>query len=109
MKDKINGRTPEEIKKGLECALANRCDWRDCPYSNPDDEFCGCINKNRIDTLDYIQQLERERDAAVDHIARECRTCAHFNMDNPKRMHCELYDGCRVSCDWQWRGVQEVE
>lgn len=51
--NKINGRTLEEIKKGLECCInpdIRAC--RECPYDN-----VGCITKN-ADTLALIQQLE---------------------------------------------------
>ena len=61
MSDKINGRTPEEIKKGLECCnVKNSC--FECPYRSDDRK---CPKHVAIDTLDLIQQLERERDAAV--------------------------------------------
>lgn len=71
MTDKINGRTPEEIKKGLEyCSgMHDHSYCRECPYSEDD-----CDEMTR-DALAYIQQLEaerdqykRERDAAVEDI-----------------------------------------
>ena len=52
MADKINGRTPEEIKKGLEtCAAAQGC--RNCPYSGT-----RCVVEVSNDALAYIRQLE---------------------------------------------------
>lgn len=57
--DKINGKTPKEIKRGLECW---NCDC--CSYSranNDGEARCGDVE---IDALAYIQQLERERDEA---------------------------------------------
>lgn len=68
---KINGRTPEEIKKGLECHNCGKC-----VYNQSGDFYCEQVD---VDALAYIQQLEdlfrdltkkveqleRERDAAV--------------------------------------------
>lgn len=64
----INGRTPDEIKKGLECCIANngRAVCGKCPYSRDGGPYLGCMYINSKDTLAYIQQLERERDAAVE-------------------------------------------
>lgn len=61
MNDKINGRTPEEIKKGLElCAKCSTFCSHVCPYY----ELVECGAAVKIDTLALIQQLERERDEA---------------------------------------------
>lgn len=66
MTDKINGRTPEEIKKGLECCKPvwvdnhwKTCDTK-CPYIEDVDGFCR--EQLIVEALAYIQQLERERD-----------------------------------------------
>lgn len=51
----INGRTPEEIKKGLECCSVVACG--SCPY----EYYCNLENgyvKISNDALAYIQQLE---------------------------------------------------
>lgn len=79
MNNKINGRTPEEIKKGLELCIGNSDLSEDycekCPYI-PD---ASCRDTLEIDALALIQrlehswdelfetakQLERERNAAV--------------------------------------------
>lgn len=67
MDNTINGRTPEEIKRGLECCNAFNACLR-CPYEKIVDteHGWGCVVIRNADTLAYIQQLERERDAAVD-------------------------------------------
>jgi hypothetical protein len=62
MTETINGRTPEEIKKGLECCQGMPCKCWECPYDLNDGADCsGTPNE---DALAYIQQLERERDEA---------------------------------------------
>ena len=58
MSELINGRTPEEIKKGLECCMyEDGC--KRCPYQG---EKCTIAASG--DALALIQQLERERDEA---------------------------------------------
>ena len=45
-------KTPDEIKKGLECCTHGTCN--SCPYVED-----GCTsNREKIDALEYIQQLE---------------------------------------------------
>ena len=136
--DKINGRTPEEIKKGLEC-----CDVKhscfECPYRSDD---MNCCEQLAIDTLALIQQLirerdearndldtinyantelhsayeamKRERDAAVKDIPHTCSLCAN----EPNKWLYEEYPRMNNICwtciannadNWKWRGVQEVE
>ena len=103
----INGRTPEEIKKGLECCTSDRMDSCDeCPYQG---RPCNDI-ENLKDALAYIQQLERGRDAAVAdmtelmQLAQFCRHCKHLTEDG----ECTFDFAANKDepwC-WQWRGVQ---
>ena len=123
----INGRTLEEIKKGLEC-----CDVKhscfECPYRSDD---MNCCEQPAIDTLALIQQLirerdearndldtinyantelhsayeamKRERDAAVEdmkHMHLACETCIHYTPGY-------FCPGCRSRSNWQWRGVPQ--
>ena len=125
--DKINGRTPEEIKKGLECrkrwGTSCNLDCSEC------DVFIPGMNGTILasDTLAYIQQLEervvdlnktskeleRERDAAVEdmtelmQLAQFCRHCKHLTEDGECTFNFAVNKG-EPWC-WQWRGVQEVE
>lgn len=52
MNNTINGRAPDEIKRGLKCCAYATCNG--CPYA---EDGCG-TNQEMIDALDYIQQLE---------------------------------------------------
>ena len=54
MSIKINGRTPEEIKKGLECCAEYGNCSEGCPYNPIKD----CGHDLYSDALAYIQQLE---------------------------------------------------
>lgn len=68
-------KTPDEIKKGLECCPGQYfgVSCGKCLYSN-DGVYCG-ENGVRImkDALEYIEQLERERDAAVKDLKAACK------------------------------------
>lgn len=109
MDNTINGRTPEEIKKGLECCIAHTsCDI--CPYLGTNN----CMSVNTADAIAYIQQLERERDAAVERLHGWCEVCVHWGNEDS----IAFCDGCthnypfehetNFTDRWQWRGVQEV-
>ena len=112
MKDKINGRTPEEIKNGLDCCINWGTGCTECPYDNlPPDE---CVAVMKSDNLEYIQQLERERDVLMESLMDSgylCSTCAHDGCDveDEPCKSCEPING-RLASNWQWRGVpEEVE
>lgn len=47
-------RTPEEIKKGLECCSRSGSCPQECPYY--DVQSCGSVSK--LDALAYVQKLE---------------------------------------------------
>ena len=55
-------KTPEEIRKALECCSKAEdyvdCMWLDCPYAIKDGYNCVCENKMGKDALEYIEILE---------------------------------------------------
>ena len=63
-------KTPDEIKKGLECCSGVGNCFGECPYyiGNTNIE---CIRNKNADALAYIQQLEAENEA-YKHAARKC-------------------------------------
>jgi hypothetical protein len=120
-------KTPDEIKKGLKfCHSVGRVlqpeSWCEkvCPYM---DEKYGCGQDYlHADALSYIQQLERERDAAVAGIGRSrCDACKHKILDDSmQELSCMANDYDCNSCDeecrckacndgscFEWRGVKE--
>ena len=112
-------KTPEEIKKGLECCLgdthAYHCD--ECPYADDESEVDDGCDDNGIqlleDALAYIQQLEAERDAAVALIPRACAYCKWYGTKHGGfHPDCKNPNGCRnvsgINTGWQWR-VQKEE
>ena len=117
MDNKINGRTPEEIKNGLECCSYSLDYCDKCPYNGMP---CNDLELNR-DALALVQQLERERDAAVEQLKEvdrvdlfRCSHCAHDELCNDGLTSCIDCDKdcpcrtCEKGGNWQWRGV-EVE
>ena len=114
MDNTINGRTPEEIKRGLECCKPVWVDnhWKTCDVECPYIEDVGgfCREQLMVEALAYIQQLERERDAAVDEIFKTCSNCKHEKLGYgvgpcpPIEEYVKMID----CSNWQWRGVQEV-
>ena len=94
-------KTPEDIKKGLECCAEDGNCSAGCPY-NP---IRDCGNALYSDALAYIQQLERERNVAVARLARfrKCIDCAHYGDVVKNNAICE---GCEFGSEWQWRGVK---
>ena len=62
-------KTPEEIKKGLECcsdAYEFDGDCIECPYK--DEQWC--VDKLKIDALAYIQQLENQIGELAEKVAQ---------------------------------------
>lgn len=52
-------KTPDEIKKGIECCNSTHYDaCPDCPYKGECDAVFSCIRRKSEDTTAYIQQLE---------------------------------------------------
>ena len=107
---KINGRTPEEIKNGLEYCISESvlsCD--ECPYAG---KPCDSMQMLK-DAIAYIQQLECERDAAVEALRGNCLYCANFVplgfIKCTKLGTCKHMPNGGTVDEWQWRGVQEVE
>ena len=122
-------KTPDEIKKGLECCMFGHCSY--CPYSaeygsdcsehlgNDIKEFHQKLESQNAELLTKVEQLEekchlleRERDAAVDDIPRACGYCKWFEVNLGGNMtECHNPNGCRnisgINTGWEWRGVKE--
>ena len=111
-------KTPEEIKKGLECCAAEWAECEECTYCD------GCVMRGGNENLDadalaYIKELEqrlaqveRERDAAVRDVRSLCAT-NYFSGDYCEYCKYREPDGqCFHDCTpyssewgWEWRGV----
>lgn len=97
-------RTPDEIKKGLECCLFGQCGI--CPYS--EEYGCDCSEHLRDDIREYHNHLEAEIDAAVEALKNGdvCDACKHFGtrMDEEPCAWCSS-----LHSNFEWRGVQKEE
>lgn len=113
-------KTPEKIKKGLStCTQSGDCP--NCPYETDCKEHAESGDNLWLgepamaDALAYIQQLERERDAAVADIKQivqdpfgvsGCDFC-EFGYNEEE---CEKRNCCVNRADFEWRGLWiEVE
>ena len=122
-------RTPEEIKKGLECCYSSvepimRCEQ--CPYYGS----IVCKMSLHTDSLALIQQLqeevskyeegydaltkiikrlEAERDAAVSELVGTCQVCRWEGTEKCDSCHfCE--DAWNVhESNWEWSGIKKKE
>ena len=61
---------------------------------------------------DELEQVKAERDAAVESIPHECKTCVYhtvfFNGCTPDHDCTNPDGGCSNNCDrWKWRGQKE--
>ena len=103
-------KTPEEIKKGLNCNNIDHCN--ECPYDGLD-----CAKHVDQDALAYIQQLEerlaqveRERDAAVQTVHGLCLHCKNDSSEKCRNCLFWSFRVYFVSTEtyvdhWEWRGI----
>lgn len=128
-------KTPDEIKKGLECCWKNRSDigvsvCNDCPYLGK--RTGQCKVELGLDTLALIRQLEAERDAAIldmtiaavdacdvckhtELIIDEapCQSCTHILRGGSQNLHGAAYrrrndNGTRPCMADRWRNKQDT-
>lgn len=96
-------RTPDEIKKGLECFAASYADChKECPYK------LDCDGSQILkDALALIQKLEAERDALTEELrnSHSCFACKKFRRNGGE---CCGGSVCMMR-DFEWRGVQKEE
>ena len=103
-------KTPDEIKKGLECCKEDECfgERENCPYT-ADPKLC--VGVMCADALALIQQLETERDALLKYITDStwaaCDICKH-GFDGASVLDCKHIREVGVPC-FEWRGVQKEE
>lgn len=119
-------RTPDEIKKRLEYSFKS-C-WTALEWGDPLGYPQAVVSAYEAlgNALDFIQQLEAERDAAVADVrlaytsyVGACQTCKRVkdqvDCDNPLGCGRCGEEKCKCNtCDndysnWEWRGVQKEE
>lgn len=82
-------KTPDEIKKWLECCTHGTCN--SCPYFGDECDS----DREVIDTLEYIQQLERRIGELTEKVAQlEEAQLKWISVDErPPELPCICYDG----------------
>ena len=118
-------KTPDETKKGLEhCINGTSC--RGCPYCEECAIASDC-NPMQKDVKEYIQQLEEfadrkivelfgkveqleaERDAAVEDGHGSCRSCKYYIKEPNEEPCASCLSAFGNKDNWQWRGVQKED
>ena len=118
-------KSPDEIKKGLECCVDGFSCRTTCPYTTPFFNIEKCTQALAADALALIQQLqaenaekdtrihqlEAERDEAVDLVRKGCFSCKHEGNEiwEEPCNSCRRTGGCENADLWEWRGVQKEE
>ena len=99
-------KTPDEIKKALECCFQNSEQCADCPYYPT-----SCDRELVRDAREYIRQIEAERDALMEYLTDShwaaCDICKH-GVDGVSAMNCAHIREVGVPC-FEWRGLQKEE
>lgn len=114
-------KTPEEIKKGLECYITQNtggCDGipcRDCPHYDPNSAYTITACK---DALAYIRQLEREKAVLLEELSGMDGSCEYCKNAMRIAEPCDEVDfdceACENKCpcgkcqdgsNWQWSGL----
>lgn len=106
--------TPDTIKKGLACHSDEPADcYGNCEYKY-DACFPDCNAQLRKDALAYIQQLEAERNQALEDLRyigklreNNCTFCLFYNHGDGSKecIRCGMFG----EDHWQWRGVPAKE
>ena len=105
-------KTPDEIKKGLECCTepsGSMCPF--CPYAENGYVSDTCREEMAADALALIQPLEAERDSAVADIKQmvldpyEPCFCDYCKLTEEECAR----SNCKGRSAFVWRGVQKEE
>ena len=82
-------KTPEEIKKGLECCADEGYSCAECPYESCSDDW----NAVERDALAYIQQLEVEQADMMRFKALRSKVFKAIAAQLAIDSHCKSYEG----------------
>lgn len=101
-------KTPEEIKKGLDCCFVT-CNCDDgCPYDNNSCDYTFMNTSLFVDALAYIEQLEEQIALMKIQMHGDCGVCKYrtgFNMI--QRCYECLQKETRPN--WEYEGLPELK
>ncbi len=128
-------KTPDEIKKALECCFYDSAQCGECPYYP-----VSCDRELVRDAREYIRQLESDkqqlvgmlthmnqlRDAAAgralqmeeradkleaerDAAVKDLESMADYVLDDVCEWCSQTAKSCKHPCNFKWRGVQKEE
>lgn len=83
--------------------IVNHGDEQPAEYCTNRCGGCDACDKS----IDAIETLLAERDAAIADIERDCKTCIHYKSNTRGHIPCDVMDSCIFSNHWQWRGPQK--
>ena len=102
-------RTPDDIKKGLQCCLSREVEsCESCPYVH----ITSCARESAKDSLALIQQFESKLHQAVDdirllaHMEFACPVCAYHNHGEGTKGECVK---CLTGDGFRWRGETDED
>lgn len=74
-------------------------------YFNINSDFASAV----VQAADAIEQLVKERDAAINAIPHNCFTCKKFPTFHKDGLENDFCNKCYRSgyCNWGWRGASE--
>lgn len=105
-------KTPEEIKKGLDCCfVTSNCD-DGCPYDNNSCDYTFMNSSLFVDALAYIEQLEEQIDLMKIQMHGDCGVCKHrggFDVEGAI-MSQRCYECLKKETrpNWEYEGLPEV-
>lgn len=99
-------KTPDEIKKALECCAFDEChgDRDKCPFSNS----VTCIENMVEEALAYISQLEETIDLMKIQMRGDCGCCKHGRDGDMARCN-ECLSSREYHPLWEYEGLPEVK
>lgn len=103
-------KTPEEIKRGLECRARKKLiPCTECAYGVY--VYTPCMHEVAGDALAYIRQLEQEKVNLLNLCEQfgQCVICKHTAKGTNESPCCDCRYCAVDSIDsfWEWRGVEE--
>lgn len=105
-------KSPEEIKKALECCGAgNRC-ATPCPFADDSSNIISCTNMLAREARTCIEQLEEQISLMKLQMKGDCGVCKHRNDErklDDKQLGCRLSPACYECLKKDGRDMWEYE